>query len=88
MSPLRIIILAILVYIGYRLIVGGFKKDSKKVGSNRASSAMPASDTLEEDPICKKLVPRQQAIKFKHAGGVHYFCSEECCKSFRKTQGD
>lgn len=89
MSPLRIIIIAILVYIGYRLIVGGSKKNKgpsakvKEPGSNFTSN-----DTLEEDPVCKKLVPRQQAVQLEQDGKTHYFCSKECCSTYRKHRGD
>lgn len=85
LSPLRIIILVILFYIGYRLIVGGRKKKSGKVDSGRTSGEVPANDTLEEDPVCKKLVPRQQAVRLEDEDKVYYFCSKECCKAFRKN---
>ena len=83
------IIIAILIYIGYRLITGGSKnkKDPsstvKEPGSNFA-----ASDTLEEDPVCKKLIPRQQAVQLEKDGETHYFCSKKCCNTYRKNQGD
>lgn len=82
MSPLRIIILAILFYIGYRLIVSSWKSDSD--GSSKPNS----TDTLEEDPVCKKLVPRLQAVQLKKDGKTHYFCSKECRKAFKKNKGD
>ncbi len=83
MSPLRILVLVILFYIGYRLIAGGRKKDSGKVESDKKSRVMPSSDILEEDPICKKLVPRQQAEQLDYNGNVYYFCSKKCCEEFR-----
>jgi len=89
LSPLRIIIIAILIYIAYWLITGASKKP--KVGrdrQNRPLKEMPISDTLEEDPVCKKLVPRQQAVQYEDQGIKHYFCSKECCKIFRTNQGE
>ena len=88
MSPLRIIIIAILIYIGYRLIVGGKKT---KISSNRTKKPpkeVPTSDILEEDPVCRKLVPRQQAVQYEHQGKTHYFCSKKCSKTFKNQQGD
>ena len=88
MSPLRIIIIAILIYIAFRLITGG-KKPSVTRGAKKSSvKEMPVSDTLEEDPVCKKLVPRQQAVLYEYQGKKHYFCSKECCSTFRSTQGE
>ena len=88
MSPIRIIIIAILLYIGYRLIVGGGKKKSEPSAKTKESNNIAQNDTLEEDPVCKKLVPRQQAVQFEHNGTIHYFCSKKCCNTYRKNQGD
>ncbi len=88
MSPIRIIIIAILLYLGYRLIVGGGKKKTGPSAKVKESDNIAQNDTLEEDPVCKKLVPRQQAVKFEHNGTTHYFCSKKCCNTYRKNQGD
>ncbi|TKB11794.1 YHS domain-containing protein [Desulforhopalus sp. IMCC35007] len=88
MSPIRIIIIAILVYIGYRLIVGGRRKKTASRPADRESGTLEQDDILEEDPVCKKLVPRQQAVQFEHNGTIHYFCSKKCCKIYRKNQGE
>ena len=88
MSPIRIIIIAILLYIGYRLIVGGGKKKTRPSAKAKESNNFVQNDTLEEDPVCKKLVPRQQAIQFEQNGTIHYFCSKRCCNTYRKNQGD
>lgn len=88
MSPIRIIIIVILLYIGYRLIVGGGKKKTAPSAKVKESDSIAQNDTLEEDPVCKKLVPRQQAIHFEHNGTIHYFCSKKCCNTYRKIQGD
>lgn len=88
MGPLRIIILAILVYIGYRLLVGSSRK--KKVGKSRQSQDASAriTDVLVEDPVCHKLVPQQQALSLEKDGETFYFCSEECCSKFRSEKGE
>ena len=88
MSPIRIIIIAILLYIGFRLIVGGGKKKSGPSAKVREPNNIAQNDTLEEDPVCKKLVPRQQAVQFEYNGTTHYFCSKKCCNIYRKKQGD
>jgi YHS domain-containing protein len=84
MGPFRLIILSILIYIGYRLLVGGFKKNKqeRKEKSNRAGSSAAVSDVLVEDPVCHVLVPKGQAIRLQHQGKMVYFCSEDCCNTF------
>ena len=88
LSPLRIIILVILFYMAYRL----FFKDHKPAATARKGRSHPAdiplSDTLEEDPVCKKLVPSRQAVQLEWQGKKLYFCSQECCNTFRTNQGD
>ncbi len=88
MSPLRILVLVILFYIGYRLIVGTRKKPAGTTRKQEPPQEMPASDILVEDPVCNKLVPRTQAVKLETAGQTHYFCSKTCCDIYRNQHGD
>jgi YHS domain-containing protein len=86
---LRIIILIILVYIAYRLIFSGRKSTeaTKQKGRSQTSDG-GLRDTLEEDPVCKKLVPSRQAVQLEWRGKKFYFCSRECCNTFRTNQGE
>lgn len=87
MSPIRILILAILVYIAYRLIFGGNGGAVQEQKSKKSEvKKMPVDDILEEDPVCGKLVPRKQAVHYHHGGKTIYFCSEECCGKYKDDQ--
>lgn len=89
MSPLRIVIIALLLYIGFRLLTGGRKKSNKEENTKSGSKPeIPVEDVLMEDPICHSLVPKQQAIHLQHRGSMVYFCSEECCNKFIAQEGD
>lgn len=88
MSPLRIIIIAILIYIGYRLITSTTKKKVSPSSKTNEQEKYVQNDTLEEDPVCRKLVPRQQAVQLELNGKTHYFCSDKCRKIYRKNQGE
>ncbi len=89
MSPLRIVIIAVLLYIGFKLLTGGRKDREKPEKTDRESpSEPPVQDILMEDPICHSLVPKQQAIHLRHRGSTVYFCSEECCNTFIAQEGD
>ena len=81
MSPLRLIILAILVYIGYRLLTSGRKREKRNETSTTGGPAT-VSDVLVEDPVCHILVPKSQAVRLQHQGKMVYFCSEACCNTF------
>ncbi len=93
MSPIKLVIIAGLLYFGYRLFISDWKKKKNK----REEETEPKSvqddqveDILVEDPVCHKLVPKQQAIRLKQRGtdGYNYFCSEECCNKFVSQTGE
>ncbi|MCK9296641.1 MAG: YHS domain-containing protein [Desulfobulbaceae bacterium] len=87
MSPLRIIILAALCYILYRLLFAGKKRE--KPPSRPVSPGSPAvQDVLVEDPVCHTYVPQKQAIQAAKDGKIYYFCSEKCCQTFLAGKGE
>jgi len=79
MTPLRLLILAILFYVGWRLFRGGFLK--KRPGTDADNNLGP-QDVLVEDPVCRVLIPKHQALRFRKDGVTYYFCSEQCCDQF------
>ncbi len=85
MSPIRILIIAALLYIAYRLIFGD-KKASKSepagISDEGYSNQQAVEDVLVEDPVCHSLVPKKQAVRLEHEHEEFYFCSEECCRQF------
>ncbi|MFN2368143.1 MAG: TRASH domain protein [Desulfurivibrionaceae bacterium] len=83
MTPLRILILAALLYILYRLLTGGKKRLRK--GAYQGSGG---HDVLVEDPVCKVCVPKQQAVTLQEAGKTTYFCSDECREKFIASKGE
>jgi YHS domain-containing protein len=87
-TVLRFVILAVLIFLAYRLLVDGLKRgrDTEKRQMS-ASTDAAVNDVLVEDPVCHSLVPRQQAIRLQHKGTIVYFCSENCCNIFIK-QGE
>lgn len=90
MAPIRILILAVLIYIGYRLLRNSF---STKEGPDPSEKSAPGpsdqlTDVLVEDPVCGTLVPREQAVKLEHDGETFYFCSQKCCDEFISQKGD
>ncbi len=90
MGPLRILILAVLLYIGYRLITRSLKQSDEegKDDSQSTGKTGKITDVLVEDPICGKLVPKQQAHQLEGENETHYFCSKECHDKFVSEKGD
>ena len=88
MSPLRIVVIAVLLYIAYRMLTGGRKNRESQENQQSETQEFPVEDVLMEDPICHSLVPKQQAVTLERRGSTLYFCSHECCNTFIAQEGD
>ncbi|OQX17016.1 MAG: hypothetical protein BWK76_10935 [Desulfobulbaceae bacterium A2] len=80
MTPWRLLVLALLGYIAWRLLrslLGG--RAQRRDPSDAVDAGPPADDVLVEDPVCHVLLPRGQAIRLRRDGETRYFCSERCC---------
>jgi len=82
-SPFRIVILVILFYLLYRLLFAGRIAAARR---KKQEKEEPQADTLQEDPVCGRLVPSRQAVVLERKGEKHYFCSRECRDSFTNTK--
>lgn len=90
MGPLRILILVGLLYIGYRLIMKSLGKGGPTNENSGGSTGKTEkiTDILVEDPLCHKLVPKQQAVQLEIKGETYYFCSKECSEQFLSEKGE
>ena len=89
MTPLRLIIIGILLYLLYRLLTGP-KKRAAKAGKFRqqgSAGSRAVQDVLVEDPVCHIYIPKGQAIELQHDHQMYYFCSNKCCEIFVKEKG-
>lgn len=75
---IRIIFLAVLAYILYRLVKGVFspktKIDRRKPGG--------VIDEMVQDPFCGTYIPKRESIRRVMEGQEYHFCSEECADKF------
>lgn len=75
---IRIIFLAVLAYILYRLVKGVFsvrtKIDRRKPGG--------VIDEMVQDPLCKTYIPKRESIRRVIEGQEYLFCSDECADKF------
>jgi YHS domain-containing protein len=79
MTPLRLFILAVLFYVGWRLLRGRSRRKRPATGTENDSGLQ---DVLVEDPVCHVLIPKHQALRLRKDGVTYYFCSEQCCDQF------
>ena len=85
MSPQRLLILTVLLYIAWRLIRNLIRDKIEAEAAKRQKKEVKDStvqDVLVEDPVCHTLVPKHQAIRLRQDGKTYYFCSDKCCDKF------
>jgi len=88
MHPFRLLVLAALFYIAWRLLKTP-RRQTEQRGGKAAQADSKVEDVLMEDPVCHKLIPKSQAIRLRQDRTTYYFCSEECCDTFtREARGN
>jgi YHS domain-containing protein len=78
-TPLRLLVLAILCYLGWRMLRGWF---GQKRSDACPKDDISPEDVLVEDPFCHVLIPKRQALQMRKDGVTYYFCSQQCCDQF------
>lgn len=89
MNIVRLVVLGILFYVAWRLLRGifGSVTDGRQTRrTNKAGGDARVQDVLVEDPVCHKLVPKNQAVRCRVDGKTFYFCSDTCCDQFTVEQ--
>jgi YHS domain-containing protein len=89
LTPLRLIIIGILIFLLFRLLTGPkrrLKKAGKSSRHNEAGKEV-VQDVLVEDPVCHTHIPKGQAVQLHHDKNMYYFCSNKCCEMFLKQKG-
>ncbi len=84
MTLLRLLVLAVLFYIGFRLLRSILRNQVRKeyMEDSTQTDDAKVEDVLVEDPVCHTLLPKMQSIRLRREGKTYYFCSEECCDKF------
>ena len=75
---MRLLILALLGYLLYRILRGVFRTGKKVRETNRATVV----DEMVQDPLCKIYIPKREARRKDIDGQEYFFCSEECYLKF------
>jgi YHS domain-containing protein len=80
---LRLVLLALLAYLLYR-VLRSFFSPSKKIMRSDADGVI---DEMVQDPICETYIPLRDAQRRVIDGREHYFCSVQCADRFEKQRG-
>jgi len=74
---MRLLIIALLVYLLYKLWKSGENKSKEKFKEQNIGE-------MSQDPVCKIYLPVEQAYKREINGKEYFFCSKECADEFEK----
>jgi YHS domain-containing protein len=78
---LRLIILAAVLYLLYRILKGMLVSKKREVKTDRGDII----DDLVQDPQCKLYIPSRSSVKRVITGRNYSFCSEECARRFQEN---
>jgi len=78
---IRLLMWALLIYIGYRIVVALISPKSRPTETSRVKDAAMATHA---DPICGVYVSEEDAVVGTLDGQRHYFCSHACLEKFRE----
>ena len=76
---IRIIFLAVLAYILYRLVKGVFFSPKTKIDRRKPGGVI---DEMVQDPFCGTYIPKRESIRRVMEGQEYLFCSDECADKF------
>jgi len=87
---IRIILIGILLLLIARAfwrLMDGVLESFGGTARTRARKAAPdtAAMKLVKDPVCGTHVSTASAVSLAAGGSTHYFCSEQCRDTFRRT---
>jgi YHS domain-containing protein len=78
---IRLLIWALLIYIGYRIVV---KLLTGKAKPSEARPVKSQAASAHQDPVCGVYVSEDDAVIGRLDGQRYYFCSKECLEKFQE----
>ncbi len=79
---MKLLIYLILIFLAYKLInraLGG-----RPVEKGHYKTTDLQGEDMVRDPTCNTYIPKDNALRAKAGGEVHYFCSEKCRSVFKE----
>jgi len=80
---MRLIIIAFLIYILYKLWKGA-RSERKKQRPIYKEGKEGDIGEMVQDPVCKIYIPMDQSYQRQINGKKYFFCSKECADIFEK----
>ncbi|HIJ82289.1 MAG TPA: YHS domain-containing protein [Desulfuromonadales bacterium] len=78
---MRFLFIALLLYIGYRIIIS---LTSSRKTPERPTGSRETAEATHRDPVCGVYVTEEKALIGRYEGERHFFCSMDCLEKFRE----
>ena len=75
---MRVLILIVLVYLGYRVLKSLIAPSASTRRSQDTGAVGMVDDVMVKDPLCETYFPKRDGVKAVINGETLYFCSEKC----------
>ena len=83
---IRIIIIAIVVYVFYRALKSWMFANPDPSKSVTDKEVREIDDVMIKDPLCEAYFPKRNAVHYNDNGEDLYFCSIQCRDRFIQTR--
>ncbi len=81
MNIIKVLVVLVLIYLGYRIVSIFQKKKLQDVKAYRVDDP-PKGEDLVQDPFCKTYVPKSQAYTKEIDGKPYSFCGKDCFEKY------
>ncbi|RLB81388.1 MAG: transcriptional regulator [Deltaproteobacteria bacterium] len=75
---MRLLILCLLIYLGYRLFKKLVLPEQSPTTLEEQEALMRVDDVMVKDPYCETYFPKRKGIRKVIDGKAYYFCSTAC----------
>jgi uncharacterized protein len=80
----RLLLLAVIIYLGWRLFKNYFLAIPKQGTDISSGARSRRGEEMVLDPQCGTYLPRGDALEGRVAGEKQYFCSKECRTAYQE----
>lgn len=81
---MRLIIILILIYVGFKIVQGLMHKKQEE----KRTAPEPVEEETFQDPVCGVYVTEDDAVIGRHEGKRIHFCSMACLEQYRASLED
>lgn len=83
---MRLLILLLLLYLGYRFLKSWIFKDTPSQKKTFGTETGEIDNVMVKDPYCGIFFAKNDGVHLKAGGQDLYFCSQECKDKFLEKQ--